>query len=107
MVRRNFKKLNNDFLLIYKTYIRPHLEYYVQAWSPHLSKDIQCLESIQKAATDLVPGLQRFSYTSRIQKLVSPHAHYRKEGLIEAYKIMSGREHTGYRKRTVFPVGRQ
>jgi len=46
MVRRNFKKLdNNDFLLIYKTDIRPHLEYCVQARSPHLSKDIQCLES--------------------------------------------------------------
>jgi len=28
MVRRNFKRLDkNDFLVIYKTYIRPHLEY--------------------------------------------------------------------------------
>ena len=47
-----------DFLLIYKTYIRPHLEYCVQAWSPHLTKDIQCLERVQKAATNLVSELK-------------------------------------------------
>ena len=28
MVRRNFKRLDtDDFLLIYKTYVRPHMEY--------------------------------------------------------------------------------
>jgi len=42
MVKRNFKRLDKeDFLLIYKTYIRPDMEYCVQAWSPHLAKDIQ------------------------------------------------------------------
>lgn len=35
MVRRNFKRLDvSDFNLIYKTYIRPHLEFCIQAWSP-------------------------------------------------------------------------
>ena len=39
MVNRNFKRLDkDDFLLIYKTYIRPRMEYCVQAWSPHLKK---------------------------------------------------------------------
>jgi len=34
MVRRNFKRLDaDDFLLIYKTYVRPHMEYCIQAWS--------------------------------------------------------------------------
>jgi len=52
MVRRNFKRLDcEDFLLIYKTYIRPHLEYCIQSWSPYLQKDISCLESVQRAAT--------------------------------------------------------
>jgi len=31
-------------------YIRPHLEYAIQSWSPYPQKDIQCLESIQLAA---------------------------------------------------------
>jgi len=34
MVRRNFRKLDvEDFLLIYKTYIRPRLEFCIQSWS--------------------------------------------------------------------------
>ena len=50
MVRRNCRRLNKeDFLLIYKTYIRPHMEYCVQAWSPYLKKDIECLEKVQRS----------------------------------------------------------
>ena len=31
--------------------IRPHLEYAVPVWNPHLSKDIDSLESVQRFAT--------------------------------------------------------
>ena len=49
MVKRNFKRLDKqDFLLIYKIYIRPHMEYCVQAWSSHLVKDIQTLEKVRR-----------------------------------------------------------
>src|SRR5664279_5689277 len=50
LVRRHFRRMDKqDFLLIYKTYIRPHLEYCIQSWSPHLVKDIQCLERVQRS----------------------------------------------------------
>ena len=53
MMRRTFRNLDvSDFRLIYKTYIRPHLEFCIQAWSPHFVKDIQVLENVQKAATN-------------------------------------------------------
>jgi len=56
MVRRNFKKLDvEDFLLIYKTYIRPRLEFCIQSWSTHLTKDIETLESVQGTAARLMP----------------------------------------------------
>jgi ribonuclease P/MRP protein subunit RPP40 len=95
MVRRNFRRMDKkDFLLIYKTYIRPHLEYCVQAWSPHLVKDVQCLERVQKAATNLVPMLRKCSYTDRLRKLgLTTLQTLRKRGdMIEVYKIMTGKE---------------
>jgi len=50
MVRRNFRHLDiADFRLIYKTYIRPQLEFCIQTWSPHFVKDTEVLERVQKA----------------------------------------------------------
>ena len=70
MVRRNFWRMNRkDFLLIYKTYIRPHLEYCIQAWSPHLQRDIEVLERVQRAASNLVQDLRGFCYENRVKKL--------------------------------------
>ena len=62
IVRRNFKRLDvSDFSLIYKTYIRPRLEYCcIQPWCPYLVKDIEVLERVQKAAIDLeLPQLRK------------------------------------------------
>ena len=36
---------------IYIRYIRPHIEFAISAWSPHLQKDIETLELVQKFAT--------------------------------------------------------
>ena len=65
----HFKRLDcQDFLLIYKTYIRPHLEYCIQSWSPYLQKDIQCLESVERSATKL-NGFKKLSYEQRLIRL--------------------------------------
>jgi ribonuclease P/MRP protein subunit RPP40 len=70
MVRRNFKRLDKkEFNLIYKTYIRPHLEYCVQAWSPYLVKDINTIEKVQKDETNLVPELKKLTYQEKLNKL--------------------------------------
>jgi len=59
MVRRQFKVLDKEsFMIIYKGYVRPHLEYAIQAWSPYLRRDIECLEKIQRRATKLVEGFR-------------------------------------------------
>jgi len=96
MVRRNFKRLDvNDFNLIYKAYIRPHLEYCIQAWSPYLAKDIDVLERVQKAAIDLVPQLRKYSYADRLKILGLTSLKDRRErgDMIEVFKILNGKEH--------------
>lgn len=95
LVRRHFRRMDKqDFLLIYKTYIRPHLEYCVQAWSPHLVKDIKCLERVQRSATKLVPSLMKHSYEERLQTLGLTTLQRRRErgDMIEVYKLLTGRE---------------
>jgi len=46
MIYRNFKVINKrQFLTLYKTCVRPHLEYCIQAWSPSLLKDMTVLRT--------------------------------------------------------------
>ena len=95
MVKRNFRRLDEeDFLLIYKTYIRPHLEYCVQAWSPHLAKDIQTGEKIQRSATKFVPSLKKFTYEDRLKKLDITSLEKRRirDDLVETNKILTDKE---------------
>ena len=53
---------------VYKTYVRPHLEYCVQAWSPHIQKDKKCLEKVQRRATRMVKGFQKLPHETRLMK---------------------------------------
>ena len=40
----------------YRSIVRPHLEYCVQAWSPHYQKNIEILESVQRRAARWMAG---------------------------------------------------
>ena len=46
------------FIQLYKVYVRPHLEYCVQAWSPYSEADKNKLEQVQKRAVNMVAGLR-------------------------------------------------
>jgi hypothetical protein len=54
-----FRRLDFEtFKKLYKVYIRPLLEYANVIWSPHLQRDIDTLERIQRRATKRVAGLR-------------------------------------------------
>ena len=56
MIRRNITYKENSVIVpLYKAIVRPHLAYYIQAWSPYLRKDIDMLAKIQRRATKLIP----------------------------------------------------
>ncbi len=49
LYRRFYKHANTSTLLqLYKSFIRPHLEYCAIVWDPHLLKDVEALEKVQR-----------------------------------------------------------
>ena len=93
MIRRSFSHIDRDiFLLVYKTFIRPKLEYCSNIWSPHLIKDINLLENVQRRATKMVVGLHALPYEERLRKLdLFSLQHRRIRGdMILVYKMFNG-----------------
>jgi len=95
MVRRQFKEWDiQSFLIIYKGFVRPHLEYAIQAWSPRLRRDIDCLERVQRRPTKMVKGFCSLQYELRLKrwKLTLLEKRRQRDDLIEAYKVLTGKE---------------
>ena len=70
LIRRTFTHLDEEiFLYLYKTLVRPHLEYANCVWNPSKLKLIDALENVQRRATKLVPTLKNLSYEDRLKKL--------------------------------------
>ena len=58
------------FLLpLYKTLVRPLVEYCTPAWSPHYNEDKVLLEKIQHRFTRMIPGFSHLDYMTRLKKL--------------------------------------
>ena len=70
VIRRSFALLTEHTLvLLYKTIVRPHLEFGNVIWGPFNRADQKMLERIQRRATKLVPGIRDLSYPQRLQRL--------------------------------------
>ena len=71
LIKRSFVTKSPDVLLnLYKTIVRPHLEYCVSAWSPHYQKDKKILEQVQHRFTRMIPDLRSQHYEGRLLKTI-------------------------------------
>jgi len=77
---------------LYKSLVRPHLEYCTAAWSPHYCKDKELIERVQRRFTRMIPDLKDLSYEQRLAKtkLWSLEDRRTRADLIEVYKIIHG-----------------
>ena len=77
---------------LYNAYVRPHLEYCIQVWSPYYRHDLDMLESVQRRATRLIPGFSRLEYRDRLKKLdmFSVRRRYLRGDMIQVYKMFEG-----------------
>ena len=77
---------------MYKTFVRPHLEFCVQAWSPWYKKDCELLERVQKRAISMVIGLHSTDYEDRLRelKLTSLYDRRIRGDMIQVWKYLHG-----------------
>ena len=54
------------FVQLYKVYVRPHLEYCIQAWSPYHQAHKDKLEKVQRRAVNIVAGLKGRTYEQKL-----------------------------------------
>ena len=79
LIKTCFKYLDTDmFKTLYKTLIRPHLEYASPVWSPVFKYEIQRIEGVQRRATKLVPEISNLPYIDRLKHLKLPTLQYRR-----------------------------
>jgi ribonuclease P/MRP protein subunit RPP40 len=101
MIKRSFCYLSKDVLLkLYKSLVRPHLEYCVQAWRPYLKKDIELIEGVQRRATKLTKSLKDETYENRLKKLhlTTMETRRLRGDLIEVFKMFKGMDNLDVHK---------
>ena len=64
------------FSTLYKSMVRPHLEYGNTIWGPYYQGDIKVVESVQRRATKLITVSKDKTYEERIRELKLPSLVY-------------------------------
>ena len=93
IIKKSFENLDEHTVpILYKTLVRPILEYGNIIWGPHYSGDKHKIDRVQHRATRLVPGFDEIPYEERLRRLKLPSLQYRRKrgDMIQTYKIMRG-----------------
>jgi len=94
ILERNFKDVSGEcFINLYKTMVRPILEYANIIWSPRRISDLTKIEKVQIKATKYMCRNKHLAYEDRLRYLKVPTLSYRRirGDMIELYKIITGK----------------
>ena len=91
MIKRSFSKLNwTGFKVLYKSLVRPILEYCSVIWFPIYKTDALEIEKVQKRATKLLHDLKDLPYPERLRKLNLTTLVYRRQrtDILQVFRII-------------------
>jgi len=94
LINRNIiNKTEEEMLILYKTLVRPILDYCIPVWRPYLRKDINQLERIQKRFTKMISGCKKKTYMQRLEKLnlTTLEERHNRADMIQVYKVLNDR----------------
>ena len=92
LIKSSFAYLDSNMLVrLYKSMVRPILEYGNIIWGPHYLMDQKKVETIQRRATKLVISLHNNDYGIRLTELRLPSLNYRRQrgDMILLYQIFN------------------
>ena len=70
LIKRNFTDRSKETIIpLYKSLVKPQLEYCCPIWNPHYIKDIKLVEGVQHRATKLVRSMENLHYEERLKSL--------------------------------------
>jgi len=99
VIQRNFRELSQEcFVVLYKSLVRPHVEYANTVWAPRRMCDIEKIEKVQMRVTKLNRGLSSRSYQERLRALELPTLRYRqlRRDMIQLYKYVNNKYDTNF-----------
>nr|VZI17827.1 unnamed protein product [Spirometra erinaceieuropaei] len=91
LVKRAFSYFDEDgFAKVFQTFVRPHLEFTIQAWRPWTAEDLGILGKVQRRGTKLVSRQCSLPYETRLANLdLFPLSYRQLHGnLIQAFRIV-------------------
>ena len=74
-------------LSLYKSLVRPHVEYCISAWNPHYKKDKELTEKVQRIFTKMINNVKGKSYCLKLWTLEERR---NRQDFIEVFKMCNG-----------------
>ena len=107
MIKRSFSYMDTEmFLTLFKSIVRPYLEYGSNVWFVIYKKEAIQIENVHRRATKLVKNIQHLSYTERLKYLGLPSLQYRRlrANMVETFKILNNIDKVQHKH--IFPISR-